>query len=178
MNRKQFLIAGIGLIGISILSSCSPSYQRNYPGQLQPQDQVAFVFQDNASTRGMKVELFRADSFNESQTTPMKNNLVHSSIIPPPSIKPDCRELLPGEYWVLAWAIEKSRDFNKKYGPYGLSFRAQPGHIYRVDAAKKYEEMKKVWFYTFKSKPYYVFDVEDVTLSGEYQIHLDELERK
>ena len=168
----------MGLCGVSILSSCAPSYERNYTGSLSPQDQVAFVFQDNASTRGMKVELFRADSFNETQTSAMKNDLTHSSIVPRPSLKPNCRELTPGEYWILAWAIERSSEHSRQFGPYGLSFHAQPGHIYRVDAAKKHKEQKKLWFLNFNIDPYYEFNVEDVTVSGEYQIYLDELERK
>ncbi|MCP4711851.1 MAG: hypothetical protein GY869_24795 [Planctomycetes bacterium] len=179
MNRTQLLVICMGLCGVSILSSCAPSYERNYPGSLSPQDQVAFVFQDNASTRSMKVELIRADCFTDIQTTPMKNDLTHSSLLPPPALKPNCRELIPGEYWILAWAYEKSGEHDtRKFGPYGLSFHAQPGHIYRVDAAKKRKEQKKLWFLSFDVDPYYEFNVEDVTFADEYQIHLNELERK
>ena len=180
MKKRQILTGYFCVLGLILLAlgSCV-SYQRNYPGPLRDQGEVAFLLRDSMDQYKLRLEFTDLNNPPSRSSATLTNYIQCSKLLQPDSPQPNCLEILPGQYSVQAWASESSDAGSYgKYGPYDMSFEAHPGHIYYVDGVKKYREKKKLWFLTLKEGPYYDVSIKDMTFSGKYQDILAEIERK
>jgi len=194
MNKKISFICC--LFGLSLLSltSCQ-NYQRNYAGLLRDRADVAFLFNHDSTIHGELALDDKSPTENLAFTSSIPD--AHTSLNHIFGLDPNCREIIPGSYFVKLYKTSYEPYNNDDYqmrrqeervlkdesvfienletwesGPYRLCFNAKPGHIYLIVCIYS----KQKWFE--RTEDSWEFKIKDVTDEPEFQKSLQKIKRK